>query len=69
MNEQKFAFTLGQQATIKVSGETGEVIARAEYAAAETSYLLRYKAAAGGASETWWAESALTGATATTEIA
>lgn len=56
---KKFAIELGQQAIITASGETGEVIGRAEYANAENAYYLRYKAADGRACEAWWAESAL----------
>ncbi len=53
-------FALCAPVTIKVSGETGEVTARAEYASrAEPTYLVRYKAADGRATEQWWDESAL----------
>jgi len=52
-------YELKQTVTIAASGETGEVIARAEYATSEPSYLLRYKCADGRAVEAWWAESAL----------
>lgn len=52
-------FELKQQVTIAASGETGEVIGRAEYAASESTYLVRYKAADGRAVESWWNESAL----------
>jgi hypothetical protein len=52
-------YELKQQVTIAASGEQGEVIARAEYATAEPSYLLRYKCADGRAVESWWSESAL----------
>jgi len=52
-------FELKQTVTIAVSGEQCDVIARAEYLAAEPSYLLRYKCADGRAVETWWPESAL----------
>ena len=53
-------FELKQNVTISASGEQGQVVARAEYATAEPSYLLRYKCADGRAVEQWWAESALT---------
>jgi hypothetical protein len=50
---------LKKTVTIVVSGETGEVIGRAEYVYAEPSYLVRYKDADGRAVESWWTESAL----------
>ena len=52
-------YELKQNVTIATSGEQGEVIARAEYATSEPSYLLRYKCADGRAVESWWSESAL----------
>lgn len=39
--------------------EYGTIIARAEYATAEPSYLVRYKRADGVSDERWWSESAL----------
>lgn len=57
MNE--FKFGLGQTVNITASLESGEVIARAEYAKSENTYLVRYKAADGRAVEAWWGESAL----------
>lgn len=57
---RSFKFNLNEDVAITVSGETGAVIGRAEYAsAAEYSYLVRYKAANGQAMEVWWTESAL----------
>lgn len=55
----KFKFELKQKVNVTVSGESGEVIGRAEYANAEPSYLIRYKAADGRAVESWWTEQAL----------
>ncbi|WP_175681176.1 hypothetical protein [Burkholderia cenocepacia] len=55
-----FKFRLGDEVTIVASGETGEVIGRAEYSNAEDGYLVRYKAGDGRATESWWSESALT---------
>ncbi len=55
-----FKFSLGGKVTITASGETGEVIGRAEYSNAEDGYLVRYKAGDGRATESWWSESALT---------
>lgn len=57
--DKNFKFNLGQQVVIAASGETGEVTGRAEYATAECSYYVRYKAADGRATENWWTESAL----------
>lgn len=55
----KFAFNLYDSVKIIASQEEGIVIARAEYATSEPSYLLRYKCADGRAIEAWWTESAL----------
>lgn len=54
-----FKFSIKHIVSITESGETGTVIARAEYQFAEPSYLLRYKSADGKATEQWWTESAL----------
>lgn len=56
----RLQFDLFTCAQIAVSGEIGEVIARAEYAHGETMYLLRYRSTDGKAVEQWWGESALT---------
>lgn len=51
---------LGGQVTIKVSGESGEVVAIATYKARDLrEVLVRYKAADGRACESWWTEDAL----------
>ena len=55
-----FQFELKQPVSITASGESGEVLARAEYTSSENSYYLRYRAADGRATEAWWSESALT---------
>lgn len=52
-------FDLKQTVTITASGETGEVIGRAEYTSADPQYLVRYKAADGRGVESWWTEEAL----------
>jgi hypothetical protein len=57
---KSFKFNLNASVSIAASGEAGEVVGRAEYAVAENSYLVRYKAADGRAVEAWWSESALT---------
>lgn len=54
-----FKKDLGEVVVISASGESGEVIGRAEYKASEDNYLIRYQAADGRAIEAWWAESAL----------
>jgi hypothetical protein len=56
---KNFKFELGAQVTIAVSGESGEVLGRAEYQSSENGYFIRYKSADGRAVEQWWNESAL----------
>lgn len=53
------SFRLGDAVIIKASGETAEVVSRAEHATAEPSYYLRYCRADGHAVEQWWSQSAL----------
>lgn len=52
-------YEIGDSAKLSKSGETGDVIARAEYEASENSYLIRYMAADGRQVEAWWGESAI----------
>ena len=54
-----FEFNLGATVAIIVSGEFGQVIARAEYLSGENQFLVRYRAADGRAVEAWWNASAL----------
>lgn len=54
-----FKFALNQTVVIVVSGETGDIIGRAEYMCCNPSYLIRYKANDGRAVEAWWSEEAL----------
>lgn len=61
MENKTFRFELGQVVALVASGETGHVIARAEYTNAYNSYLVRYKAADGRQVESWWSEDALSG--------
>jgi hypothetical protein len=61
-NMKTFKFELGQQVAIDASGETGEVIGRAEYQRSENGYQVRYRANDGRAVEGWWGESALVSA-------
>jgi hypothetical protein len=49
-----FEFQLGEQVKIIISGETGEVIGRAEYVATAPSYFVLFKAADGRAVTGWW---------------
>ncbi len=55
----EFKFNLGDTAALNLSNETGVVIGRAEFANAEDSYLLRYRAADGRQVEAWIGDSAL----------
>lgn len=52
----EFKFELGQTVALKHSGESGEVIARAEYKDSANCYLIVYKAGDGRQIESWWAE-------------
>jgi hypothetical protein len=54
-----FKRELGDIVTLDHSGESGQVIGRAEYDTAEPSYLIRYKAGDGRQVEQWWSESAI----------
>lgn len=54
-----FKFELSQLVESRVSDEWGHVKARAEYATAENSYLVHYKAADGRAVSAWFDESDL----------
>ncbi|WP_186077535.1 hypothetical protein [Burkholderia gladioli] len=54
-----FKFNLGDSVAITASGERGTVIGRSDYAEADDSYLVRYKAADGRATQDWWSEGAL----------
>lgn len=54
-----FKFNLNTAVIISCSGETGTVIARAEYLHSESSYLVHYRSVDGRAVEQWWGESTL----------
>lgn len=54
-----FKFKLGDVVRIRTSGESGEVIGRAEFSTAINNYYLRYQSADGRAIEAWWTEDAL----------
>ena len=53
----EFRYNLGDRVELKESGESGEVIGRAEYAYAESSYYVRYKAADGRQVDNWHSDS------------
>ena len=57
---RSFKFDLNALVCIASSLERGSVIGRAEYALSESTYLVRYVASDGRATEAWWNESALT---------
>jgi hypothetical protein len=57
--EEQFTFELKAKVRIVASGEVGEVIGRVQYAHADDSYFLRYKAGDGRAVESWWNENAI----------
>lgn len=57
--EMSFKHELGANVEIAASGETGEIVGRAEYSTGENQYWLRYKAADGRGVESWWGESAI----------
>jgi len=52
-------YELNQKVRITCSGEEGKVIGRAEYAEADNTYFIRYKAADGRAVESWWPENSI----------
>lgn len=54
-----FAFEMGAEVALAVSGEGGKVIGRAEYDHGENTYLVRYVDSMGGQREAWWNESAI----------
>ncbi len=56
---ENFKFNLGDKVAIDISDEAGEVIGRAEYLNAESSFLVRYKCGDGRGIESWWTASAL----------
>lgn len=49
----KFEFELDQNVAMKLSGEKGQVIGRAEYSARPNVYWVRYVAADGRQCESW----------------
>lgn len=59
LKESEFEFSIGENVEIEVSGEKGVIIGRAEYLSSENQYYIRYKAADGRATESWWNADAL----------
>lgn len=55
----KFKFELGAEVALTKSGESGQVIGRAEYLTSEPSYSVRLLRADGRQVDEWFAESAL----------
>ena len=51
-----FKYKIGQRVTVSVSGETGEIRARAEYKNSTDCYYVYYKSGDGRAISTWWDE-------------
>lgn len=56
----QFAFDLGDEVELVLSGENGIVIGRAEYSEDTPSYLVRYKAADGRQTQCWWSAQSMT---------
>lgn len=56
-----FKHALDAEVSLTASGESGRVVARAEYTNAADSYLVRYKAGDGRQTEAWWSEDAIAG--------
>lgn len=54
-----FEFQLNQDVELVATDERGYIIARAEFAEASNSYLVRYQAGDGRQVEQWWSESAV----------
>lgn len=53
---KKFKFELGAKMAILISGEAGQIKARAEYINHANAYLIHYKAADGRAVDSWFDE-------------
>lgn len=53
----KFKFDLKHSVALRMSGEQGEVIGRAEFRASENQYYILYKSADGRQVCSWWDES------------
>lgn len=55
-----FKHSLGQAVKVTISGETGQVKARAEYTRSCNCYLIHYQTADGRAADRWFDEDELT---------
>lgn len=58
----EFKFSLGQKVKLALSGESGDVVGRAQYLNANNNYYVRYVDAHGVQRESWWSEEALVAA-------
>lgn len=56
---ETFNYSNGDQVTIICSGETGNVLGRADYLHDENQYYVEYLAADGRGVKQWWPESSL----------
>lgn len=59
MKKDEFQYFMYQEVRLVASEERGKIIGRAEFAASENTYLVRYKAGDGRQVESWWGESAI----------
>lgn len=59
MRRKAFVFEIGDAVKLASSDEHGVVIGRAEYAASENSYFVRYRSGDNRQVDAWWGESAL----------
>lgn len=59
MKTKPFKFDMGATVSLKLSGETGHVIGRAQYDVGDNDYRIRYLAADGRQCDSWWQESAI----------
>ena len=55
-----FKYDLNQSVQIKISGEQGQIKARAEYTSSEPMYWLEYKSTTGTVKQEWFYEGSLT---------
>lgn len=58
LSNHTFRFCLNQRVAL-ISGETGEVVGRAQHVSSNDQYNLRYTAADGRLVEQWWDENAI----------
>lgn len=58
-NKNDFEFDMGDTVHIKVSGEQGQVIGRADYKHDQNYFQIRYRTSNGTATTRWWGADAL----------